>query len=79
MLVFIFVNRVNITEDGKQALLRLAKGDMRRALNILQATHAAFDLVNENNVYSCTQYYIIFIHFIDVLQRRHGQPDAARH
>jgi len=29
-------NSVNITEDGKQALLTLSNGDMRRALNILQ-------------------------------------------
>lgn len=27
---------VSITEDGKKALLRLARGDMRRSLNILQ-------------------------------------------
>lgn len=27
---------VNLTEDGRQALLKLSKGDMRRALNILQ-------------------------------------------
>ena len=30
--------RCNITEDGKAALLRLSKGDMRRALNVLQAS-----------------------------------------
>jgi hypothetical protein len=27
---------VNITNDGKKALLQLSNGDMRRALNILQ-------------------------------------------
>jgi DNA polymerase III delta prime subunit len=27
---------VNITEDGKDALLKLSRGDMRRALNVLQ-------------------------------------------
>jgi replication-associated recombination protein RarA len=27
---------VNITSDGKQALLRLANGDMRKVLNVLQ-------------------------------------------
>jgi replication-associated recombination protein RarA len=30
--------RCNITEDGKAALLRLSKGDMRRALNVLQVS-----------------------------------------
>jgi DNA polymerase III delta prime subunit len=29
-------HRVNITEDGRQALLKLSKGDMRRVLNVLQ-------------------------------------------
>jgi DNA polymerase III delta prime subunit len=28
--------RVNVTPEGKQALLKLSKGDMRRALNVLQ-------------------------------------------
>jgi replication-associated recombination protein RarA len=28
--------RVNITDSGKQALLKLSKGDMRRVLNVLQ-------------------------------------------
>ncbi|KAI9099973.1 P-loop containing nucleoside triphosphate hydrolase protein [Phlyctochytrium arcticum] len=45
---------VNITEDGRQALLKLSLGDMRRALNILQATHAAFNPVTEDAVYLCT-------------------------
>lgn len=29
---------VNITADGKEALLKLSKGDMRRALNVLQVS-----------------------------------------
>ncbi|KAK4706134.1 replication factor C subunit 3/5, partial [Phenoliferia sp. Uapishka_3] len=29
---------VNLTEDGRQALLELSKGDMRRALNVMQAS-----------------------------------------
>lgn len=28
--------RVNLTEDGRQALLKLSRGDMRRALNVMQ-------------------------------------------
>lgn len=45
---------VNITKDGKEALLRLSNGDMRRALNILQACHAAFDRIDETAIYACT-------------------------
>lgn len=45
---------VRITPEGYHALLKLSKGDMRRALNILQACHAAYDRVDENAVYNCT-------------------------
>ncbi len=45
---------MNLTADGKQALLKLSKGDMRRALNVLQACHAAYDVTNETAVYNCT-------------------------
>ncbi|CAO3674163.1 unnamed protein product [Umbelopsis ramanniana] len=45
---------VNITQDGKEALLRLSNGDMRRALNILQACHAAFDRIDDTAIYTCT-------------------------
>jgi len=45
---------VNITDDGMKALVRLAKGDMRRSLNILQSTHIGYGHVNEENVYLCT-------------------------
>ena len=45
---------VKVTEDGKAALLKLSKGDMRRALNVLQACHAAYDTTDEMAVYTCT-------------------------
>eukprot|EP00123_Amoebidium_parasiticum_P021816 comp7425_c0_seq1/m.3096 comp7425_c0_seq1/g.3096 ORF comp7425_c0_seq1/g.3096 comp7425_c0_seq1/m.3096 type:complete len:352 (-) comp7425_c0_seq1:89-1144(-) len=45
---------VNITDDGRQALTKLARGDMRRVLNVLQATSMAYDVVNSTNVYLCT-------------------------
>ncbi|EGN96830.1 hypothetical protein SERLA73DRAFT_111563 [Serpula lacrymans var. lacrymans S7.3] len=45
---------VKLTEDGKKALLKLSKGDMRRALNVLQACHAAYDSVGETEIYNCT-------------------------
>ena len=42
---------VNVTECGKQAILQLAGGDLRRVLNLLQSTHMAYSLVNEEAVY----------------------------
>ena len=33
---------VSITEDGKEALMRLAQGDMRKVINILQSAAMAF-------------------------------------
>ena len=50
----LFSFSVRLTEDGQRALLRLCKGDMRRALNILQACHAGYDKVDEEAVYNCT-------------------------
>ncbi|KAL3278810.1 hypothetical protein HHI36_016332 [Cryptolaemus montrouzieri] len=44
---------VKISEDGKQALLQLANGDMRKVLNVLQSTWLAYNDVTEDNVYSC--------------------------
>lgn len=45
--------KLTVTEDGKNALMTLSGGDMRRVINVLQSTWLAFGLVNENNVYSC--------------------------
>ncbi|KAF1795848.1 S-adenosyl-L-methionine-dependent methyltransferase [Phytophthora cactorum] len=48
------LEKLDMTEDGFKAILRLGQGDMRRILNILQATSMAHDVVNEANVYLCT-------------------------
>lgn len=45
---------VTMTEDGYKAILRLGAGDMRKNLNIMQATSMSFPIVNEENVYLCT-------------------------
>ncbi|KZT39397.1 P-loop containing nucleoside triphosphate hydrolase protein [Sistotremastrum suecicum HHB10207 ss-3] len=45
---------VKISKDGIEALLKLCKGDMRRALSVLQACHAAYDSTTETEVYNCT-------------------------
>ncbi|TPX34857.1 hypothetical protein SmJEL517_g02582 [Synchytrium microbalum] len=52
--IIVAKENVTMTTDGKAALLRLCKGDMRRVLNVLQATHAAFGVVSEDTVYTCT-------------------------
>ncbi|ORX57368.1 P-loop containing nucleoside triphosphate hydrolase protein [Hesseltinella vesiculosa] len=52
--VIVEKEHVQLTENGKKALLRLCKGDMRRALNILQACHAGYEQVDEEAVYNCT-------------------------
>ncbi|CAG2118119.1 unnamed protein product [Medioppia subpectinata] len=45
--------RINATDEGIKALIDLSDGDMRKVLNVLQATSAAFDVVDERNVYLC--------------------------
>lgn len=42
-----------MTEDGKNALIELADGDMRRVLNMLQSAATAFPQVTEESVYTC--------------------------
>lgn len=44
---------VKITPDGRQAILELAGGDMRKIINLLQSTSMAFDVVDSVNVYLC--------------------------
>ncbi|XP_063904709.1 replication factor C subunit 5 [Zophobas morio] len=44
---------VKVTDDGKQALLTLGNGDMRKVLNVLQSTWLAYNEVTEENVYTC--------------------------
>eukprot|EP00497_Spongosphaera_streptacantha_P002525 TRINITY_DN3129_c0_g1_i1.p1 TRINITY_DN3129_c0_g1~~TRINITY_DN3129_c0_g1_i1.p1 ORF type:complete len:113 (+),score=24.24 TRINITY_DN3129_c0_g1_i1:249-587(+) len=43
-----------MTEEGLQAIILLAEGDMRKCLNVLQSAHMAYDEVNKTNVYLCT-------------------------
>ncbi len=43
--------KVNYTEDGLEAIVFTAQGDMRQALNNLQSTHEGFDHVNSENVF----------------------------
>jgi replication factor C subunit 2/4 len=43
--------QVNYTEGGLEAIIFTADGDMRQALNNLQATHSGFGLVSQDNVF----------------------------
>lgn len=47
------MHRVDISDDGRKALVTLSGGDMRKVLNVLQSTHLAYSSVTENNVYTC--------------------------
>lgn len=35
-------------------MIKLSTGDMRKALNILQSTSMAFDVIDDTSVYVCT-------------------------
>ncbi|XP_019853403.1 PREDICTED: replication factor C subunit 5-like [Amphimedon queenslandica] len=45
---------INITDSGMDSVVKLAQGDMRRSLNILQSTSMAYDTVDQRTVYLCT-------------------------
>jgi len=43
-----------VTDAGLAAILALAGGDMRKVLNVLQATASGFETVDAATVYACT-------------------------
>ncbi|CBY30541.1 unnamed protein product [Oikopleura dioica] len=45
---------IDIDQNGMDLLLKMAEGDMRRSLNILQASHLAFNKVTDDIVYKVT-------------------------
>ncbi|KAJ1503849.1 hypothetical protein HMI55_000549, partial [Coelomomyces lativittatus] len=48
------IENLELRPDGLSAILKLSQGDMRRALNILQSSHAAFQIVDEWAVHATT-------------------------
>lgn len=53
---------VKVTDDGFEALLFTASGDMRQAINNLQSTHSGFGLVNAENVFKvCDQPHPVIV------------------
>ena len=47
---------INVSESGMELLLKMAEGDMRRSLNILQASHMAYNKVDDEIVYKVSYY-----------------------
>jgi replication factor C subunit 3/5 len=45
-----------ITKEGIDAVIKLAKGDMRKIYNLLQSTYISYQEINEQNVYQCMIY-----------------------
>lgn len=45
--------QLTVSDTGKKALIKLANGDMRKVLNVLQSTWMAYKNVTEDNVYAC--------------------------
>ncbi|KAG9509999.1 Replication factor C subunit 5, partial [Fragariocoptes setiger] len=46
---------LNITHDGRRAILEMAEGDMRRVVNLLQAANMTFrdEVIDETKIYQC--------------------------
>ncbi|RNF24883.1 putative replication factor C, subunit 4 [Trypanosoma conorhini] len=56
---------VTYTDDGLEALLYLAEGDLRAAVNALQATHSGYGMVNAENVFKvCDQPHPLLVETI---------------
>lgn len=53
---------VNLDPSGITAIIKLAEGDMRKILNVLQSCHMAYDVVNEG---ACM--YLRVTHFSSML------------
>ncbi len=48
----IIKENIKITEEAKNCIIDISKGDMRKLLNILQITNMSYnDLITENNIY----------------------------
>lgn len=47
---------INVTELGVNTIIKRAKGDMRKVVNILQSTSMIYCVVNEKNVNMCLGY-----------------------
>jgi replication factor C subunit 3/5 len=48
--------KLNLTDDGIDTLIKVSKGDMRKVLNILQATSMVYKDINSTNITNCIGY-----------------------
>ena len=48
--------QINITQDGKNSIIKHSKGDMRKVLNMLQSSYMIYDKIDESNINSCFGY-----------------------
>ena len=72
------VEGLNVSEDGMKALVTLASGDMRKALNILQSTSMAHPEVTEDTVYTCTGKNVVCIHLSCLRPCVHSFPGPLK-
>lgn len=49
-------SKLRLTDDGIETLIKISKGDMRKILNILQATSMGYSTINSTNVTTCIGY-----------------------
>jgi len=57
--------QVTITDDGLNALVYTADGDMRQAINNLQSTYSGFGIVNSDNVYKvCDSPQPVYVEYV---------------
>jgi len=47
---------LTMTDEGANEILKIAKGDMRKVLNILQSTSMSYSTINSTNVSNCAGY-----------------------
>lgn len=48
--------KILVTEDGINTIIKISHGDMRRVINILQSTSLSSDTINSDAVIKCTGY-----------------------
>lgn len=47
---------ITVSSDGILSIIKLSKGDMRKVINIIQATSMAYDIINESSLMTCIGY-----------------------
>ena len=47
------IENINVTKKGLRSIITLSNGDMRKAYNLLQSVHMAYNIVDDYKVYMC--------------------------